>query len=186
MLSNIIISAVVTAIIIFLIKSIYKKYNTSATPMGCLLGWGIMFYLVFSCVSGISNREKNKFITQVTLVSSGKTIGVDDSTFTGSDRIYVKKKNLYLNDTGRDLVKYSIKYTKDGSGSEQKPIGSLIKPNKYFYWYDEDDDYYMFQNPPSSTTVIYRSSYGKSHKLDFTYLHFLDYADNVEGSVVFY
>ena len=44
---------------------------------------------------------------------------------------------------------------------------------------DDDKDYHMFTLPPSSTTVVTRSRYGRGHQLDFTYLHFLDYAENV-------
>lgn len=63
-------------------------------------------------------------------------------------------------------------------------IGILIRPNQYFYWYDDNKDYHMFTQPPSTTMVFTRSRYGRSHQLDFTYLHFLDYAENVPSYVV--
>ena len=80
----------------------------------------------------------------------------------------------------RHYLCYSVKYSTNGEDSE--PIGTVIMPGRYFYWRDEDD-YHMFGTPPSTTTVIYHGRYGKNHKLDFKYLHFLDYADNVEGKV---
>lgn len=129
--------------------------------------------------TGPSNK-KNHFVT-VTLVSSRETIKVPKSEFVGNDTVYRNREGVYKNDTGKDLVKYSVKYTKDGSDAN-KPIGLLIKPNEYFYWNDNENSF-MFRLPPNSTSVTYRSSYGKSHKLDFTYLEFLDYADRVANDV---
>lgn len=129
--------------------------------------------------TGPSNK-KNHFVT-VTLVSSRETIKVPKSEFVGNDTVYRNREGVYKNDTGKDLVKYSVKYTKDGSDTN-KPIGLLIKPNEYFYWNDNENSF-MFRLPPNSTSVTYRSSYGKSHKLDFTYLEFLDYADRVANDV---
>lgn len=129
--------------------------------------------------TGPSNK-KNHFVT-VTLVSSRETIKVPKSEFVGNDTVYRNRECVYKNDTGKDLVKYSVKYTKDGSDTN-KPIGLLIKPNEYFYWNDNENSF-MFRLPPNSTSVTYRSSYGKSHKLDFTYLEFLDYADRVANDV---
>lgn len=131
------------------------------------------------CCTGPSNK-KNHFVT-VTLVSSRETIKVPKSEFVGNDTVYRNREGVYKNDTGKDLVKYSVKYTKDGSDTN-KPIGLLIKPNEYFYWNDNENSF-MFRLPPNSTSVTYRSSYGKSHKLDFTYLEFLDYADRVANDV---
>ena len=129
--------------------------------------------------TGPSNK-KNHFVA-VTLVSSRETIKVPKSEFVGNDTVYRNREGVYKNDTGKDLVKYSVKYTKDGSDAN-KPIGLLIKPNEYFYWNDNENSF-MFRLPPNSTSVTYRSSYGKSHKLDFTYLEFLDYADRVANDV---
>lgn len=129
--------------------------------------------------TGPSNK-KNHFVA-VTLVSSRETIKVPKSEFVGNDTVYRNREGVYKNDTGKDLVKYSVKYTKDGSDTN-KPIGLLIKPNEYFYWNDNENSF-MFRLPPNSTSVTYRSSYGKSHKLDFTYLEFLDYADRVANDV---
>ena len=98
--------------------------------------------------------------------------------------MYCEKKNVYKNDTGRDLVEYMVKYTTNGQDADYETIGLLIRPNQYFYWYDDDKDYHMFTLPPSSTTIVTRSRYGRSHQLDFTYLHFLDYAENVPDYVV--
>ena len=129
--------------------------------------------------TGPSNK-KNHFVT-VTLVSSRETIKVPKSEFVGNDTVYRYRKGVYKNDTGKDLVKYSVKYTKDGSDTN-KPIGLLIKPNEYFYWNDNENSF-MFRLPPNSTSVTYKSSYGKSHQLDYTYLEFLDYADHVANDV---
>lgn len=179
------VSIPITAIIIFVIKWIYKKTSTEATPMGCLFGCGIMYWFVLCAVSGYNQRLLNKkeaHLTKVTLVSSREIAKIPNTEFVGADTSYIHKAHVYKNDTGRELVSYMVKYSIDGADSSE-PIGTVIKPGKYFYWYDEDDDYRMFETPPSSTTVVYHSRYGRNHKLDFTYLHFLDYADNVEGKV---
>jgi len=178
------ISIPVSAALIGAIVLFYKKTDRSTTPIGCFIGCVILFWFVLCFVSGVSKKKQEiaeSHFVKVTLVSSRETIKVPKSEFVGNDTVYRYRKGVYKNDTGKDLVKYSVKYTKDGSDTN-KPIGLLIKPNEYFYWNDNENSF-MFRLPPNSTSVTYRSSYGKSHKLDFTYLEFLDYADRVANDV---
>ena len=187
-ITDFLLSIPITAVIIFLIKWVYKRVGMSATPMGCLIGCIIMFWLVLSAVGGYSQRKRNQaesHLAQIKLVSSGVIVKIPKSELVGKDTVFRNSNHVYKNDTGRDLVKYMVKYTTNGHDASSDPIGVLIKPNQYFYWYDDDKDYHMFTLPPLSTTIVTRSKYGKSHQLDFTYLHFLDYADNVKGKVVF-
>lgn len=182
--TDFLISIPISAALIGAIVLFYKKTNRSATPIGCLIGCVILFWFVLSVVGGCSKRKQIKAesnLVKVTLVSSQKTVLISKNKFIGNDTVFLNSKNVYLNDTGKDLVKYNVKYTKNGADN-QKPIGLLIKPNEYFYWYDNENSY-MFRLPPSSTTVTYRSSYGKNHQPDFTYLEFLDYADHVVNDV---
>lgn len=168
-------AAVIGAIVLF-----YKKTDREATPMGCLIGCIIIFWLVLCCVGGISKRQQAKEdsnLVEVTYVASGKVVKMPKDEFEGNDTIYRRHKSVYKNDTGKDLVKYSVKYTKDGNDSP-KPVGLLIRPGDYFLWSNSENSR-MFQSPPSSTNVYHRSSYGKNHKLDYTYLEFLDYAESV-------
>ena len=177
------VSIPITALFVFVIKWIYKKTSREATPMGCLLGCCILYWFILCAVSGYNQRrmdQKESHLTKVTLVSSLQIAKIPNTDFTGLDTMYIRKDHVYKNDTDRDLVSYSVKYSTNGVDSE--PIGTVIKPGRYFYWRDEDD-YHMLETPPSTTTIVYHSRYGKNHKLDFTYLHFLDYADNVEGKV---
>ena len=187
-ITDFLLSIPITAVIIFLIKWVYKRVGMSATPMGCLIGCIIMFWLVLSAVGGYSQRKRSQaesHLAQIKLVSSGVIVKIPKSELVGKDTVFRNSNHVYKNDTGRDLVKYMVKYTTNGHDASSAPIGVLIQPNQYFYWYDDDKDYHMFTLPPLSTTIVTRSKYGKSHQLDFTYLHFLDYADNVKGKVVF-
>lgn len=187
-ITDFLLSIPITAVIIFLIKWVYKRVGMSATPMGCLIGCIIMFWLVLSAVGGYSQRKRNQaesHLAQIKLVSSGVIVKIPKSELVGKDTVFRNSNHVYKNDTGRDLVKYMVKYTTNGHDASSDPIGVLIQPNQYFYWYDDDKDYHMFTLPPLSTTIVTRSKYGKSHQSDFTYLHFLDYADNVKGKVVF-
>jgi len=182
--TDFLISIPISAALIGAIVLFYKKTDRSTTPMGCIIGCAILFWFVLCFVGGISKRKQEKLeshFVKVTLVSSKETVKVPKIEFVGNDTVYLNRKGVYKNDTGKDLVKYSVKYTKDGSDSN-KPIGLLIKPNEYFFWND-DENCFMFRLPPNSTSVTYRSSYGKSNKLDFTYLEFLDYADRVANDV---
>ena len=187
-ITDFLLSIPITAVIIFLIKWVYKRVGMSATPMGCLIGCIIMFWLVLSAVGGYSQRKRNQaesHLAQIKLVSSGGIVKIPKSELIGKDTVFRNSNHVYKNDTGRDLVMYMVKYTTNGHDTSSDPIGVLIQPNQYFYWYDDDKDYHMFTLPPLSTTIVTRSKYGKSHQSDFTYLHFLDYADNVKGKVVF-
>lgn len=172
------------AVIICAIVLFYKKTDREASPIGCFIGCVIIFWLVLCCVGGISKRSQEKKdinFVEVKYISSGKVVKVPKNDFKEGDTIYRKHKCIYKNDTERDLVKYSVKYTKDGNDTN-KPIGLLIRPGDYFLW-NNSENCRMFQLPPNSTNVYYRSSYGKNHKLDYTYLEFLDYADQVADMV---
>ena len=173
-------------IILFIIKWIYKKLDMSATPFGCLFGCVFIFYLVFCAVHAKRESNKNAHITKVILVSSGETIRVEDTSFTGKDTIYIKKHNVYFNDTGKNLVNYYVKYTRSGYDEDYKPLGTIIKPNQYFYWFPGEYRY-MFRTPPSSTSIRVNNSFpGRQVKnMESVYLEFLDYADNVKNKVRF-
>lgn len=172
-------AAIICAIVLY-----YKKTDREASSIGCFIGSVVIFWLVLCCVGGISKRSQEKKdlnYVEVKYISSGKVVKVQKNDFKEGDTIYRKHKCVYNNDTGRDLVKYSVKYTKDGNDTH-KPIGLLIRSGDYFLWNNSENSR-MFQLPPSSTSVYYRSSYGKNHKLDYTYLDFLDYADRVADIV---
>lgn len=185
-IADFLISISITVILIYVIKWVYRRLEMSATPMGSIIGCIILFCLVLSAVGGCSQRKRNNaesHFVQIKLVTTSKYIKIPKSEFVGLDTIYRNNDHVYKNDTGRDLIEYAIKYTKNGRDSMHDIYGTLIRPNQYFFWYD-DNDYYMFCQPPLSTTVVTRSRYGKSHQMDFTYLHFLDYAENVPDYVI--
>lgn len=159
----------------------------SATPMDCLIRCLIIFWLVLCAVGGCSQRKRNQaesHLVHIKLITTGAIVKIPKSELVGADTIYRDKKHVFKNDTGRNLVEYMVKYTTNGQDANHEIIGMLIRPNQYFYWYDDDKDYYKFTQPPSSTMIVTRSRYGRSHQLDFTYLHFLDYAENVPEYVV--
>lgn len=186
-ITDFLISIPVTAIIIVAIRWVYKKAGMSATPLGCFIGSLVMFWFVLCAVGGCSQRKRNQtesHLINIKLVTTGYVIKIPKSELVGTDTIYREKKHVYKNDTGRDLVEYMVKYTMNGQEVNHNIIGILIRPNQYFYWYDDNKDYHMFTKPPSTTMVVTRSRYGRSHQLDFTYLHFLDYAENVPSYVV--
>lgn len=186
-ITDFLISIPVTAIIIFAIRWVYKKTGMSATPLGCFIGSLVMFWFVLCAVGGCSQRKRNQtesHLINIKLVTTGDVVKIPKSELVGTDTIYREKKHVYKNDTGRDLVEYMVKYTMNGQEVNHNIIGILIRPNQYFYWYDDNKDYHMFTQPPSTTMVVTRSRYGRSHQLDFTYLHFLDYAENVPSYVV--
>ena len=186
-ITDFLISIPVTAIIIFAIRWVYKKAGMSATPLGCFIGSLVMFWFVLCAVGSCSQRKRNQtesHLINIKLVTTGDVVKIPKSELVGTDTIYREKKHVYKNDTGRDLVEYMVKYTMNGQEVNHNIIGILIRPNQYFYWYDDNKDYHMFTQPPSTTMVVTRSRYGRSHQLDFTYLHFLDYAENVPSYVV--
>jgi hypothetical protein len=166
---------------------IYKKKDLHPQRGGCVIAGLILIWFVLCFVSGIRHRKQEKAesnLTKVTLVTSGEIIKIPNKNFVDSDTTFIGRQNVYKNNTGEELVKYSVKYTEYGDDEYIQPIGLLIKPNEFFYWDSKNENNIMFQEPPSSTTVYYHR-YGKSHQLDFTYLTFLDYAKNVEGKVNF-
>ena len=187
-ITDFLISLSITAIIIFAIKwGGYKWAGMSATPMGCLIGYLIMFLACpLFCWRLLPKETESSWITSCSYKACNYWCDCQDTRIRtgGADTIYRDKKHVLKNDTGRNLVEYMVKYTTNCQNSNHEIIGMLIRPNQYFYWYDDDNYYYMFTQPPSSTMVVTRSRYGRSHQLDFTYLHFLDYAENVPEYVV--
>lgn len=119
------------------------------------------------------------------MIDSNKNVSqirIKDTAFIGKDTIYIGSQNVYQNRTGKDLVSYMInihlllkKY--------RKSIGTIIHPNEYFLWFGEDDNYHMFTQPPHSTMIITRSRYGHGKNINFTYLHFLDFVDNISDDI---
>ena len=152
-------------------------------PSGCSIV--IIVFVAFwalCSIFGMLERNKNAGKTAVKIIGEYGNVTKEwmyDSLFTGDNKKFIGEKHVYLNKTGKKLVKYMVKYSTSGSDNS-KPIGSIIAPNEFFFWYDDFDDYYMFQTPPSSTTVV---THGHSRKLDFIYLTFLDYLENVGNSV---
>ena len=148
--------------------------------IGCL---AIVIAIIAGVISGLNKRAENhkeaeykKTYTRVHLVTGG-TKSVKNSSVVGSDTTFIGSDHVYINNTGKDLVEYFVKYTTNGYGSD-RPIGIRIKPNQYFYWYDGENDR-MFSTPPSSTSIV--THHGR--KIEFVYLHFLDYASNVSNRV---
>lgn len=149
-ITDFLISLPITAIIIFAIKLVYKRAGISATPMGCLIGCLIMFWVVLCAIGGCSERKRTQsesHLAHIKLVTTGAIVKIPKSELVGADTIYREKKHVYKNDTGRDLVEYMVKYTTNGQDAGHKTIGLLIRPNQYFYWYDDDKDYHMFTLP---------------------------------------
>lgn len=162
------------------------KENSLSNNWGCLIGILILIYLVFCGIKGCSTRSENKNTTLVNVISIDGNVSqkrINDTTFVGRDTMYIGSANVYQNGTGKDLVSYMVKYTISGENTDN-PIGTIIHPNEYFLWFGEDDSYRMFSTPPSSTTIITHSRYGRSHKQEFTYLHFLDFVENVIDEVI--
>ena len=181
--ADFLISILITVIIVFtVIFWRRKKIDTSANPFGCIVSCFIMFFLILCAVGGCSRKIRNN--VQITLVSTGRVVEIPKSELVGKDTIYLNRRFVYKNDTGRDLVMYSVKYTKNGYDSDGNVYGNIIRPNQFFIWYDDDRSYHMFEQPPSSTTLVRRGRSVRDNQLDFTYLHFLDYADNIPSYVI--
>ncbi len=183
--TELLISIPITLILVVAIYIYLRKINAKMDAKGCGCGILGLFYIVFlisagfiGCHNRAYQKAHPKVTTTVRLVLGGE-IEVADSLFIERDTIYIKSPHVYKNDTGRKLVQYMVKYSTSGTDSEL-PIGIVIEPNEYFFWYD-DEDHRMFQSPPAYTSVRTRRGSG----LDFKYLHFLDYTDNVENSVRF-
>lgn len=185
-ITDFLISIPITAIIIFAIILLYKRAKTFPTPMGCLLGCVIMFWFVLCFVGGCSARRQAKaeaHLAKIKLVSTGEIIKVPKADLVGTDSMFRDGKHVYKNDTGRDLVEYMVKYTKDGNDLNNKIYGYVISPDQYFYWYDDDESYRMFESPPASTRIVRRGRNIRSHPIESTYLTFLDYIENVPDYV---
>ena len=63
-ITDFLISLPITAIIIFAIKLVYKRVGISATPMGCLIGCLIMFWVVLCAIGGCSERKRTQSESQ--------------------------------------------------------------------------------------------------------------------------
>lgn len=190
-ITDFLISILITAIIIFVIKLIYKRAGISTNSMGCFIWCLIIFWFVLCAVGGCSKRKQNQaesHLANIKLVTTGAIVKIPKSELVGADTIYRETKYAYKNDTGRNLVMYMVKYTTKYATNDQDAnheiIGVLIRPNQYFFWFDDNKDYHMFTLPPSSTTVVTRGRYGRSRKLNFTYLTFLDYVEHAPDYVV--
>lgn len=164
----------------------FKKKNIPYTPLGCATLSLFTFICIILYFIGKTNRLNEQIIKQkeadlvkVTLVSTGEIIKIPKDSLQGADTNFINKNNVYKNDTGKELVDYTVRYSKKNYNTDV-PIGTLIKPNALFYWYNEKD-YYMFQSPPNSVT--FTVSNRNKNKIEFYYLHFLDYADKVKKDV---
>lgn len=160
--------------------------NNLSHNWGCWIGAIILIYFIFCGIKGCTTRTNNIGTTYVNVIDSNGNVSqirLNDSVFVGKDTIYIGSQNVYQNKTGKDLVDYMVKYTSSGNNPD-KPIGTIIHHNEYFLWFGEDDSYRMFTSPPHSTTITTHSRYGRSHKQDFTYLHFLDFVENVSDEVI--
>ena len=129
--------------------------NTSNNSGGCWIGVLILIFFVFISVKGCitrSNKDNTRTtITYVNVISSDKRVSqvkVDKAAFIGKDTIYIGSENVYQNVTGRALVKYMVKYTTSGSGYDtEKPSGTIIFPDEYFFWLGKSDSYRILTCP---------------------------------------
>lgn len=159
--------------------------NESQNFASYLIGGIIIAIFLFSGIKGITRRFENKDLTTVHVISTNGNVFVEEisnDNFADNEKRYIGSKNVYRNGTGRNLVHYMVKYTINGKNAD-KPIGIIIHPDDYFLWFEEDDSYHMFTSPPMSTTIIRRGHNINSRKLDFTYLHFIDYHENISSEV---
>lgn len=167
------------------------KTNGSSNNWGCWIGVLILIFFIFSGVKGCITRSNNKGTTCVNVIDSNRNVSqirIKDNVFIGKDTIYIGSQNVYQNRTGKDLVIYMVKYTSseedtDSEEDTEKSIETIIHPNEYFLWFREDNNYHMFTQPPHSTTVITRGRYGYGKNINFTYIHFLDFADNISDDI---
>ncbi len=162
------------------------KGNGSSNNWGCWISVLILIYFVICGIKGCITRSNNKGTTCVNVIDSNKNVSqirIKDTAFIGKDTIYIGSQNVYQNRTGKDLVSYMIKYTSSSEKNTEKSIGAIIHPNEYFLWFGEDDNYHMFTQPPHSTMIITRSRYGHGKNINFTYLHFLDFVDNISDDI---
>ena len=76
-ITDFLISLPITAIIIFAIKLVYKRAGISATPMGCLIGCLIMFWVVLCAIGGCSERKRTQsesHLAHIKLVTTGAIV----------------------------------------------------------------------------------------------------------------
>ena len=94
-ITDFLISLPITAIIIFAIKLVYKRAGISATPMGCLIGCLIMFWVVLCSIRGCSERKRTQsesHLAHIKLVTTGAIVKIPKSELVGADTMYREKK----------------------------------------------------------------------------------------------
>lgn len=141
----------------------------------------LVLLLFFLCIRVFINKTINENTTCVNVISSDRSISkirLNDSIFSGRDTSFIGSSYVYQNQTGRDLVNYMVGYSSSDKNSFIS-VGKIIHSGEYFLWFDNDESFKMFCPPPSSTTIVTRRT-----KIEFTYLHFLDYAENVPDYVI--
>lgn len=94
-ITDFLISLPITAIIIFAIKLVYKRAGISATPMGCLIGCLIMFWVVLCAIGGCSERKRiqsDSHLAHIKLLTTGAIVKIPKSELVGADTMYREKK----------------------------------------------------------------------------------------------
>ena len=94
-ITDFLISLPITAIIIFAIKLVYKRAGISPTPMGCLIGCLIMFWVVLCAIGGCSERKRTQsesHLAHIKLVTTGAIVKIPKSELVGADTMYREKK----------------------------------------------------------------------------------------------
>lgn len=184
---NIVIALVMIALlsICYIADAIGKKKGHEG--VGCLTF--IAIFIPVFCIGQIKScydKKHPKEYTEVTLVSSGKTIKIENKDFVDRDTIYIHNRSVYKNDTGKDLIKYVVKYPRDTS---KIIVGDVIHNGEYFFWYDkkdnfiDEDDYRMFVKPPEFEEIK-RHRYIHSHQrrmqkqISSRHIEFINYLDD--------
>ena len=177
-----IITIIVVPLIISLLKRLLKKTSGELIQPGCLIGILFIAFFTFCVVKCSVYEPLYESTSNIRIVNADQsitTVRVPNEELAAIDSSYIHNKYIYLNKTGRILVKYSVKYTTTGDG-DNHTFGQAIYPEEYFYWFGEtNDSHRMFGYPPSHTTVYRRSPSNN----DFTFLTFLNYIDNIPDYV---
>lgn len=180
---TLVITAVISLIIILALRKAIKKPVYQALQPGCLISIIVMIiFITFCCVKCSVYEPLYNSTSMVKIIDESERVTsqrISNDLLTGNDSTYRNSRYLYQNKTGRILVEYSVKYTKDGTG-ESHSYGKVIYPDEFFLWFGEgNDSYRLFGIPPSHTTV-YTS---RKYELNFTYLTFLNYIDCIPDYV---
>ena len=187
----------------FIEKRIFKKYYLPGeVHYKSCLGIIIFFFLAYGGIAVIDNHIKNKNKAEaikkeaetkelarlkektilVISISTEDSTRVPKEKFTGRDSLYRNNKYVYINDTGRRLIEYRVKYISthinkklSSSASDSIPVlteGRTIEPNEYFEWYNASN-YHKFTMPKD---IIFTIDKGK-----YSYIYFIDYLDNFDN-----